>query len=203
MIADDTPEDRAHYPSIRASIDDLARELQTSLAHIGAAEKRALAAELVLDTGVDPDILEFALFDPFGVGTTIGANRNALALFTAGELMLSADDDTVCRPIRAPGARDALVVSAERDPQEYWFYADLESAVATPEDRSIDVFGEHERLLGGGLQSFLSGALDDDALGGICPHLVSVYASEQGSIISTPSGIYGDSDVRRYGARCR
>src|SRR5688500_6413589 len=55
------------------------------LRYSGAPGKRAYAGELAGEcrrAGVDPALIEFALFDPHGVGWTGGANRNALPLDT-------------------------------------------------------------------------------------------------------------------------
>ena len=100
--------------------------------YAGLEEKLAWADKLVARGDLPPDVVRFALFGVEPCRYTSGANRNALLLDTVGELTLSVDDDTVCRiAVRPGGGRDGLAVTSDRDPAEYWFFPDRETALAS------------------------------------------------------------------------
>jgi hypothetical protein len=74
-------------------------------------EKRRFSHRLVREGGLPKELVQLALFDVHRMGFTAGANRNALLLGTAGELMLCADDDTVCHLVEPPGGDERLVLT--------------------------------------------------------------------------------------------
>ncbi|MGH9161831.1 MAG: hypothetical protein ACRD2X_17840, partial [Vicinamibacteraceae bacterium] len=76
----------------------VARTVGTDIRYVGATERAAYNAALAARGDIPGELLDFALGDPQGYGCAIGANRNALLLDTLGDLVLSADDDTLCRP---------------------------------------------------------------------------------------------------------
>lgn len=194
IVCDDGTEEHAKETGRR--LEAVARETGIAIEHVDLAEKRALAADLARESGVDADVVDFALFDPLGIGSAIGANRNALTLLTAGRKILSADDDTIARPRRAPGAETTLAFDGNGDPQQLWFYPHIESALGPPEDTTVDVFGEHDALLGHPLVDLaLRGPLAHEDLRGICTHMVGAFATRRGVVSVTPSGIYGDSGM--------
>jgi hypothetical protein len=163
LVCDDTRD-----PAVLGETRRRLHELSAGVQHFGPDEKRAFANDLARESGVDPTIVEFALFDPMACGTPIGANRNALMLLTAGERLLSADDDTVCRAIRAPDGQDRIGF-LEGDPQEHWFFPDAAAALALGEAEEVDVFSEHERLLGRAIVDLLDSVpLASGDLRGIC-----------------------------------
>ena len=70
----------------------------------GEREKQLLAARLSRAGACSLEVAEFALLDPLASGFSLGANRNALLLQTAGEMLASLDDDAVCRLASSPEA---------------------------------------------------------------------------------------------------
>ncbi len=80
--------------SIRTYLDRTGR--QTAVRTL-AAEDRSLVDSLI-DTGLDPAVVSFALLDDEQIGWAGGANRNRWLLLTQGELAFSCDDDIVWRP---------------------------------------------------------------------------------------------------------
>lgn len=146
-VIDDTrsAETRRGY---RERLRALGKRLGRPIAYAGLEEKTRFAERLCEESGVPAEVADFALFDVEHIGSTPGANRNAFLLHGAGELVFSADDDTVCRIAAAPDLRDGLELSAGRDPAEISFFPDRDALLRhqPPEDR--DLFGLHEALLG-------------------------------------------------------
>ncbi len=111
--------------------------------------KRAFASVLAGRAGVDPHLVEFALFDPEGAGHPTGANLNALLLDGAGELVFRADDDTLGGAAPAPARRSGLSLSSGRDPAELWIFRDRAACFeALRDEEELDLLGIHVSLLG-------------------------------------------------------
>ena len=93
-IFDDSP-NSVDREATRGMLAELSRQTGLPTFYSGAEEKKAFAVELVklaAKEGIQPELVEFALFDPFGFGYTVGANLNAFLLATQGELALKLDD---------------------------------------------------------------------------------------------------------------
>jgi FkbH-like protein len=111
--------------------------------------KRAYASTLAAHAGVDPALVDFALFDPEEAGHPTGANLNALLLDGAGSLVFRADDDTLGGASELPSRRSGLAIVAGDDPAELWSFDDRASCFAALRfEDELDVLGEHERILG-------------------------------------------------------
>lgn len=144
--------DDSDAPSLQLANETCLQSLNRScpefnFLYAGVAEKRSYAATLARHSGVDPELLEFALFDPEHLGQKVGANRNALLLQTAGERFLSVDDDVVCRPCAAPGMDDTIEITSQ-DPTLVHLFTDRETLLAERPSRNCDVLGLHEGILG-------------------------------------------------------
>ena len=91
--------------------------------YVGLTEKLAMAKELKRASGVDPAVLEFALFHRESQPPAVGANRNAVLLWGAGHRLLSTDDDTLAdlhaHPEFDPRAQ-LLDTVADGDPSDYF-----------------------------------------------------------------------------------
>jgi hypothetical protein len=84
------------------------------------------------------------------LGSRLGASRNLHLLATAGEAILSLDDDIDCQFAPAPELDEAGIdvdLSAD-DPAQVWAYPDRQSLVAALPWADLDLIGEHEKLLG-------------------------------------------------------
>jgi hypothetical protein len=189
LVADDSVD-----PAVGASCRALLRELRArhaiEVAYAGLREKRAFAAALVQE-GVDPDVLEFALFDPEGIGYTPGANQNAILLDTVGEPFLAVDDDTFCPLRRSPDARPGLEIGVA------WPAAwPLSPANETDDDPPCegDVLGKHESLLGRDLGACVrdvgAGAV---RLHRLPPRELTRLETVPGRVVATWMGSHGDS----------
>jgi FkbH-like protein len=84
-----------------------ARGASRAIRYAGTEEKEAFLRALgAFD--VPPDVARFALLPDVTDTTTVGANRNALLLDAVGDLVFSADDDTLCRLAAPPDSDPAL-----------------------------------------------------------------------------------------------
>jgi hypothetical protein len=132
-----------HQSAFREAGARWAREHGTRVLYAGAEEKRRLAAGLIR-RGCREDTVEFALFDPLGIGFTCGANRNAMLLHQAGSAFCSVDDDVFCELAAAPATTGKLRLFSTCDPYSRWMFSDRESAVSHA-NRSIPIFSPHTK----------------------------------------------------------
>jgi hypothetical protein len=178
----------------RAMLAEMSRREGFAVFYAGAEEKREFAAALQARAGgVSAETIEFALFDPLGIGYTPGANTNAELLDTCGKLLLHADDDTVFRFAASPGARAGLRFYSEVDPTERRFFASTEERERTANLRDVDILAAHEALLGRSVAGCLrlhDGCADcDETASEFLPVL------ESGWIAATMGGVCGDSGL--------
>ena len=113
--------------------------------YIGHAEKMAFVGLYSEASGVPRDVVEFALMNPENIDNTTGANRNALLLDSAGEMMLQVDDDTECRLSRTPGMQAGLRITSTNG-QEFWYLCDNPEDAGELAQMNLNVM--HESLLG-------------------------------------------------------
>jgi hypothetical protein len=198
LVADDSrsvKQSRALKALLKARYARSGHELH----YFGIEEKRQYVDLLTRDGEIPREVVEFALFGPDGHAPTMGANRNAILLLTAGEMLLSVDDDTVCQP-RAPLGSDVagpLRLGSEGDPSGFWSFPDHESALAFTAPMNLDVASAHEQLLGQPLWSLFreaaaKGALD---LSTACDHIMESIWTGRGQVYVTVNGSVGDSGL--------
>lgn len=114
----------------------------------GIEEKQAFAKVLIEAGNLPAEVVNFALFDVDKTGASPGANRNALTLHSVGDMIFSADDDTVCRLVASPEIREGLVFSSSADPSDYWMFRDRQNTLDGVKFTDKDLLGSHEELLG-------------------------------------------------------
>jgi len=198
LIFDDSPDFKVR-DQCRSMLRSLKRRYQVNLRYGGLEEKVKFARALSGDYDFPQDIVEFATLDPEGVGLSIGANRNAMLLDAVGELLFSADDDTVCRIAPHPEAKDTLTFFSEAIPADLWNFPDRESALKFAGPVEEDFLAPHEKTLGKSLESLALAAEGRGELkihNYLCDHLLSSLLSGQGKIITTFNGVLGDSGMR-------
>jgi hypothetical protein len=132
----------------RDALRRLADQFNARVWYAGRKEKSRFAAALAAESGVSREIIHFALFGDERCARSTGANRNSLLLDTAGSLLLSVDDDTVCRIAAAPEREGALSFFSGYDPSEFRFFPDRSRATQSVSFADVDVLGCHEALLG-------------------------------------------------------
>jgi len=180
----------------RDKLQSLKQQYGVELRYAGHEEKLAFTDALVSASGLPAEVVRFALFDVFKCGDSIGANRNALLLDTAGDLIFSADDDTVCRLTPHPELNRDLAFFSEIDPTEFWFYSDRDAALEAAPSVDRDLLGLHETMLGRNLGNVLKEVSGPDVqMNEVCPHLYNGLKSGAGTIRVTLNGIVGDSAI--------
>lgn len=183
LVADDSP----------AEGDALLAKQGFRILYVGSHQRRKLV-ELLAEGGEIPrDVLEFGL-TPSEQMTRTGANRNTILLYTAGQMVLMADDDTICEPCFAPeqSHQPPLRLTSETDPTEFWFFADREAARSAAHLADFDILSKHEELLGRSVPSILLEAGANSDVAGLCDHLLRSLWSGTGRIAVTSSGCVGD-----------
>ncbi|MBV9084232.1 MAG: hypothetical protein JOZ62_16265 [Acidobacteriaceae bacterium] len=149
---------RTHENTIKVALGSFATSINWPVFYAGPEEKAGFIVALQSMSDAPPPVLEFALFGVHGSPVTAGANRNAILLHTIGDLVLSADDDTVCQPATLHGTEETttLTVGGTGNDAAFWFFPGRASAVAAATQLKINIFSEHERLLGKALSQILS-----------------------------------------------
>lgn len=168
------------------------------VSYAGRAEVDAYAARLCSDGGIPPSVVRFALLGDGFAGPAIGANRNVILLQSHGSLVLSVDDDTICRPASAPAlARRQLYLQGEADPTEFWFFANRQLAEASVQPFDRGILAEHEAILGRKVSALVGNAELTVGVSAerICSHLLQAIAKDTGRVVLTLNGVVGDSGM--------
>ncbi|MEK7863813.1 MAG: hypothetical protein AAB295_11190, partial [Chloroflexota bacterium] len=196
IVVDDS--ERADARSrTRAMLKAVQSHHDAPISYASREEKEQLARALIDETHLPVDVVRFALFGDDACGSTIGANRNALLLATAGDMVFSADDDTVCRVARAADSRDALALVSGADPTEFRLYPDRDAAARSASHVDTDLLAVHERLLGRSLASCVAAAREagEPDLDQMGPRLFQSLESGDGRVLVTMNGLVGDSGM--------
>jgi hypothetical protein len=179
------------HASARPVAERVARQHpDLDVGYAGAPEKRAFIDSLV-EKGLPPDVIEFALADPERCGYTLGANRNALQLATVGEQVMYIDDDCLAVTARPPAWRDELAVLGHGSSQDYWYFADHESALAAATFTDVDLLAVHEEYLGRHCGEVIADATlpgGTDRLAGF-----AAFMQRHSRVRVTQNGVVGDS----------
>jgi hypothetical protein len=123
-----------------------------------------------------------------------GANRNLLLLMTAGERILSVDDDMVCHTWVSPRRRDGLVIMGHDEIRDMAFHASRAASLSAVASMPEDLLRAHEALLAHSLSDLLANASAPPDLTRACGHLRSRLSAGRPQVVTvTFSGIAGDS----------
>ena len=147
VVADDSSSPEA-ADRTRVALRKLADRFNARVLYAGRQEKSRFAAALAAESAVSPEIVRFALGGDARCALSTGANRNSLLLDAADTLMLTFDDDTLCRIAAAPEREAALSFFSGYDPSEFWFFPDRDHATQSVSFVDTDVLSCHEALLG-------------------------------------------------------
>lgn len=147
VVADDSA-GPATGEQCRSMLADLERSRGIAVRYAGPAEKAAFAGTLARAGGIPEDVVRFGCLGDPEVAVTIGANRNALLLDTVGQLLFSADDDTVCLPAVPPGQLAGLDLDSGGNPLQLWFFPSRAAAFDAVDYVEADLLGLHEQCLG-------------------------------------------------------
>lgn len=194
IVADDSP-----TPATRDAYRQMLRALKAhygvALSYAGREEKVAYARALSTRGQIPEDIVCFAcLGDPQYGLSTVGANRNTLLLHTVGDIIFSADDDTLCNVAAAPDADEQLAWASGANPLEAWFFPTRESALQALHFTEQDPLAAHEQWLGKQLQTAIAAYGSDAtiALDQAEPVLLQRVMTQPGQVVLTLNGMVGD-----------
>jgi hypothetical protein len=186
----DAPEARSRNREVLATIQ---RHYGVKTFYAGREEKSRFV-RLLEYAGLPRDVVEFALFGVEGCGPSTGRNRNALLLHTVGDVILTSDDDCVCRPIAHPQLKHMVTVMAHEDPTHLWFFNDREEALRFAPPDEVDVFAIHESQLGRKIAEVVCehAAKSGARLIQPCPDVLKSMEDGNGRIVATFTGGLGD-----------
>ncbi|HEV2888650.1 MAG TPA: hypothetical protein VGX49_17200 [Jatrophihabitans sp.] len=147
VVVDDSAD-----PGTRRAYRRMLGQLQSSLGldlHYGGLEEKSAFVAALAGTGDLPEeVVRFGVLGEGAAGATIGANRNALLLHSAGERIFSADDDTVCRLAVPPEQLAGVELDSGGNPLQLWFFGGRDEAFGSVRYAEQDLLGLHERYLG-------------------------------------------------------
>ncbi len=186
-VYDDTS-DAGIRQTTREMLAEIGRGEGFAAFYAGAEEKREFARALESRAGVSAETIEFALFDPLGIGYTPGANTNAVLLDTCGKRILHADDDTVFRFAALPEAIPGLGLSSAADPTQVRFESDVGPGDA-------DILAIHESLLGYSVADCLRHYGGEADCGETDPEFLPVLEAAGAGVAATMAGVCGDSGL--------
>jgi hypothetical protein len=160
--------------------------------YVGAREKAA-ARRILARAGVPTETIDFGL-PARGHGFAPGANRNHLLLATAGDLFLTADDDTICRTWRPADADEEIAFVGHVDPRRFAFFTTRHQALNAAEWADIDLFAAHEAMLGRSLTDVAAARVATADVTSACEHIVVGLESQDAAyqIRMSSSGVVGD-----------
>jgi hypothetical protein len=164
----------------------------------GMEEKRRFAEALTATGEIPAEVVEFALFDTEQCGCSIGANRNALMLDTVGEMVFSADDDSLCRIAASPEAtQDELTLDESGRFMKFWFFPERDVALQSVPLVDEDVLKIHEQLLGRSLSNCVAAYADTSRLTfeTVNARQLGSIKSGLGKVLLTFTGVIGDSGL--------
>lgn len=201
FVADDSvTADRRQ--NTKGGVRAVANSSGTRVSYSGFEEKGSFIKKLTDKCDVPRHVIEFALLGPPHCRVRTGTNRNAILLQTRGQLVLSVDDDSVCQTgtLADKNERDKIYLGGEWEIPEWWFFSDRDSALRSVDFVPIDVFTEHEQLLGRLLASLVATNCKDSLrFGDTCPHLLESLLRAEGHIPVTFTGTVGDSGLPSAG----
>jgi hypothetical protein len=171
-----------------APLSDPGARLCIADVHDRRAFARRLAARV---RGHVPErVVEFALFDPLGVGFAVGALRNFAMLASIGHRVLMIDDDILPTARRPPSWAPNLRATAVGNPTELWAFADAEAVERAQGEDAIDLLRLHGEMLGTDARALLA---EVSSLPEVGPRFASKLAHHRPIVRCVQSGIAGDA----------
>lgn len=169
--------------------------------HIAREERNLLAAKLIEAGGFPPEIINFCLFNEGRTGvdpgisaclSTHGACRNTLLLCSAGDPLVSVDDDTICSIGAPPQVLSGVVLSSEPWPVEFWFEGYSGDAKFASAPIWDDFVGLHERLLGKSFPGCANAEVGSANLDDASPGIIAKLLAGKTRVLVTSLGVRGD-----------
>jgi hypothetical protein len=128
---------------------------------------------------------------------SVGANRNLLLLMTAGELLLTIDDDVVCETWAGGDAGDGLgFMGHNQERFDTAFFASRTHAFDAVTGTGQDLLAAHSALLGHAVAELIGASSRPVDLAGACAHLrSSIDKGRHLAVKATCAGVAGDAGV--------
>jgi hypothetical protein len=198
-IFDDSAEEKVRCRT-RRGLTELAKDRSVKILYAGQDEKRAFAARILREAGsakLPAEVVEFALFDPFRIEYTTGANGNAFLLGTVGELSLMIDDDVVGKFYGPSEPAEGLALHSSPDPTQFRFFPDRAKLLEAVDLHDLGILECHERLLGKPLSECVSSAMQSEQIevSGLTADWLPRLEANPGKIAVTMTGACGDSGM--------
>jgi hypothetical protein len=183
----DGSKEPADQAATSSAVSDAAAASGHHLEYVGPKEAQEFCTNLAVPTEIE------TLLSP---GSS-GANRNLLLLMTAGEHVVTVDDDVVCESWAADGRDDGLALMGhQQELFEIAFFSNRATAFDTVARTAADLFAAHEALLGRSLPALIAGSLRSADLTGGCAHLRSALEEGRPLVVrATFAGLAGDAGV--------
>lgn len=146
--------------------------------------------------GIDADVIEWLL--PGGhPDQRAGSPRNVVLLATAGQALLTVDDDTRCEVWRHGQADEGMAFVGHVDPRHTDVHGDRAAALASIEREDVDLLAVHEMLLGRSVGALAEINRSDNDISALCSHLAPAVEGREPAwrVRATWTGIAGDAAV--------
>ena len=194
LIIDDSakPEVCQEY---RERLQSLHTKFNLPITYIGRQELQQFVENLRREGDIPHSVIEFALVKPSHSPLFHSGNRNTLLLATGGELVFSADDDTLCQAVASPAMSQGLGLISDTDPSDYWFFPNRESLLRERSLQSTDVLHKIEELLGKGPAQIVANKRpghESIAVHDINDELLKRLQDPQARVTLTFPGLIGD-----------
>jgi len=183
----------------RQRIREEAESREIPVYFCGLEEKRRFITELEAEArgdGLSRELMEFALLGKESDGSRYGTARNTTLLATAGEMILTTDDDTLCRFAEPPVDAGGLELTSISDPVEMRFFPGREELAASSRPvEDTDILEAHETLLGRSVGDCLVTLGSDESLvtDGMSPHFARFLVEKTAAVALTQAGVRGDT----------
>jgi len=195
VVLDDSSDPELNEDS-QAAVTDTIRQSGVRAAKVGTSERTSFASRLARCTGVDADLIRFAVSNPMELPAAYGAARNSLVLGAAGASILQVDDDSVCALAAPPEPLAGLVLTSEPDPTEFWFAEDLDLD-RYPRATAEGCIEAHEELLGKNVAQLVEQAHGNVDMRGFSTRSVTHMHRQNGTVVAVMMGVIGDSGISR------
>lgn len=179
----------------RRILKDLSISYGVTIAYAGLEEKLVFIQRLAEIGNCPADVIKYACLGDSRYGVmTVGANRNTLLLHTVGDLVLSADDDTVCRVVALADSGTGVSLQTGGNPIQIRAYPNRDSALQATYAVNRNILEIHENWLAQDLRFCLSDTVFNQhlALERASPRLLRQIGQTSGRIALTLNGMVGD-----------
>jgi hypothetical protein len=197
LIADDSVE-KAEQDATFNAVEEIVRVSGRPIAYASRVEKLAFLDTLANECDAPEAVLRFAMVGDSRFRITTGANRNGIALYAAGRLLLTVDDDSRCSPVCMSDdtVRQCVTLGGGRERPSAWKMTERHEALVSNDSTSWDVVGQHELFLGKTLSDVAAVHRAKLQLNEHCDRLLMDLSRGRGQVITTFTGVAGDPGIR-------